>query len=61
MHGGGDGWNSNGMTHWLPDFQAGAQLVSLPPGAWHWPLPMMAKNVAHNFPEDCSKAHIQRN
>jgi hypothetical protein len=24
-HGGGDGWNSNGMTRWLPDFQAGAR------------------------------------
>ena len=29
-HGGGDGWNSSGMI-WLPDFQAGAQPVSLPP------------------------------
>jgi hypothetical protein len=36
-HGGGDGWNSSG-TIWLPDFQARAQLVSLPPGAWHMAL-----------------------
>ena len=24
-HGGGRGWNSNGMTHRLPDFQTGPQ------------------------------------
>jgi hypothetical protein len=28
-HGGGDGWNSSDMTRRLPDFQAGAQPVSL--------------------------------
>jgi hypothetical protein len=32
-HGGGDGWNSSGMRHWLPDFQAGALGASQPPAS----------------------------
>ena len=40
-HGGGAGWNSSVMTHWLPEFQAGAQPVSLPPAPGAGPLPVI--------------------
>jgi len=46
MHGGGDGWNSSGMTHRLPDFQAGARIGLSATGAWRRPLPMMKEAYA---------------
>jgi hypothetical protein len=52
MHGGGGGWNSSGMTHWLPDFQAGAQPVSLPPAPGTVPLSMM-KRILHPIWSAC--------
>jgi len=45
--GGGDGWNSRVMTCWLPDFQAGAQPVSLPPTPGTGPLPVIAAYKHH--------------
>jgi hypothetical protein len=38
---GGDGWNSSDMRVGLPEFQAGAQPVSLPPTPSAGPLPVM--------------------
>jgi hypothetical protein len=38
---GGDGWNSSDMKVGLPEFQAGAQPVSLPPTPSAGPLPVM--------------------
>ena len=50
-HGGGDGWNSSGMTM-APSFQAGAQLVSQPPTPRRMPLPMMEEaSAAWQFPD----------
>jgi hypothetical protein len=55
-HGGGDGWNSSGMI-WLPDFQAGAQPVSLPPTPGAGPLPVMI-GYKHHYAE-CKSATVQ--
>jgi len=46
-HGGGGGWNSRVMTCWLPDFQAGAQPVSLPPTPGTGPLPVIVAYKHH--------------
>jgi hypothetical protein len=57
-HGGGDGWNSSGMTRWLPDFQAGARNRSLSHRRLaQGPLPMMQKATLNSEPSLSKLGH----